>query len=370
MKKLFAVIAAFSMMIFVSCGDNGETAVSDDNVKVDENQETDEETVNDTAVDETEDFDNETTEETDNEAPDEADDIQITDDDGIITETCSTEGSKRFGLTPCGKDNKGVFRQDCMAGFWTDSTDCLDFNGTYAQKMWFTAKSKVATIDMAEAWTRTYFVVNQVQEKDKLHITAKICNIKIDNSASGTLKLNMLQSFADALPLLPKESELIMKDDGTIEFTQGTSWEIRSIDPACYGDKPGDYTLPDKETDLCVQDWDNDTIPGLKVVATGLMNGDVHIVEKSSSEFKNGWFAADGQTAGGDIFWTDVQEVVKTTNSLLKSGAQNSWKEVSDKFTGSANFFEQFKIPDGSDCTYVVTNVATIFNPDPVNIDD
>ncbi|HQB09379.1 MAG TPA: hypothetical protein PLW37_05890, partial [bacterium] len=279
-------------------------------------------------------------------------------------------GEKRFGETPCGKNEKGVLRQDCIEGKWTDTEACLDFNGTYAQKMWFTAASKVVTINMAEAWTRTYFVVEQEQEKDKLHITAKICNIKIDNSASSILKLNMLQSFADALPYLPKESGLIMKNDGTIEFTQDVSWEIRSVDPACYGDNPGGYELPEKETDACVQDWDNDTIPGLKVVATGTMSGDVHIVEKSSSKFENGWFAADGQTAGGNVIWTDEQNVVKTNNSLLKSGAQNSMKETSDHFSGPANFFEQFKIPDGSDCTYVVQNVATIFNPDPINIDD
>lgn len=365
MEKLFTIAVLVSMFLFVSCGSS--TSENDENTKVDEN-ETPDEADDNAAVDEEQ--DESVVVDEGNEIPDESVDTEPSDDDSTETETCSTEGSKRFGSTACGKNNKGVFRQDCVSGFWTDSTDCLDFNGTYAQKMWFTAKSKVATINMAEAWTRTYFMVEQVQEKDKLHITAKICSIKIDNSASSILKLNMLQSFADALPFLSKESGLIMKDDGTIEFTQDTSWEIRSVDPACYGNDPANYILPDKENDACVQDWDKDTIPGLKVVATGTMSGEVHIVEKSSSEFRNGWFAADGQTAGGNIFWTDVQEVVKTTNSLLKSGAQNSWKEVSEHFAGSANFFEQFKIPDGSDCTYVTTNAKTIFKADPVNIDD
>ncbi|HQI05408.1 MAG TPA: hypothetical protein PL195_09105, partial [bacterium] len=240
----------------------------------------------------------------------------------------------------------------------------------YAQKMWFTAASKVATINMAEAWTRTYFHIVQEQDEDKVFIKAKICSIKIDNSASSILKLNMLQSFADALPLLPKESFLVDNGNGTFGFTQDVSWEIRSVDPACYGDNPGGYELPEKETDACVQDWDNDTIPGLKVVATGTMSGDVHIVEKSSSKFENGWFATDGQTAGGNVIWTDEQNVVKTNNSLLKSGAQNSMKVTSEHFSGPANFFEQFKIPEGSDCAYVVFYSASIFNPDPINIDD
>ena len=91
---------------------------------------------------------------------------------------------------------------------------------------------------------------------------------------------------------------------------------------------------------------------------------------KSSSKFENGWFAADGLTAGGDIVWTDEQIVLKTTNSLLKSGALNSMKDKSEHFQGNANFFEQFKIPDGSDCAYVVQNITAIFNADPINIDD
>ncbi|HRZ78587.1 MAG TPA: hypothetical protein P5044_01145 [bacterium] len=377
MKKLFALVAAFSMVFFISCGDNSETVENDDNVKVDDNQDNDDETVSDNAADETEDMD-EIAEEADNETPDEAeDDVQITDDDGVITETCSTEGDTRIGVTVCGSTGKGKLYQNCTGGVWVDSAKCTcdpgsypEVCGEYAQKMWFTAASKVATINMAEAWTRTYFYVVQEQEQDKIHIKAKICNIKIDNTKSYLLEMQMPQSFADALPLLPKESTLVDNGDGTYGFTQDTSWEIRSIDPACYGDKPGDYVLPNKETDPCVQDWDKDGIPGLYVKTAGTMSGYVHIVEKSSSKFENGWFAADGQTAGGDIIWTDEQKVLQASSGSLEMGAENQLKATSDEFDGSANFFEQFKIPDGSDCNYVVTNAGTIFNPDPVNIDD
>ncbi|HNW82065.1 MAG TPA: hypothetical protein PKG52_04160 [bacterium] len=376
MKKLFAVIAAFSMMIFVSCGDNGKTVENDDNVNVDENQETDNETLNDETVDDTEAQDNEVTEETDNENPDEVDDIQTTDDDGIITQTCTTEGDSRIGSTVCGSTGKGKLYQNCTDGIWVDSAKCTcdpgnypEVCGDYAQKMWFTASSKVATINMAEAWTRTYFYIVQEQDGNLIHIKAKICNIKIDNTKSYLLEMQMPQSFADALPLLPKESTLVDNGDGTYGFTQDVSWEIRSIDPNCYGTNPGGYTLPGKSTDSCVQDWDKDGIPGLYVKTAGTMSGYVHIVEKSSSKFENGWFAADGQTSGGDIIWTDEQEVLQASSASLEMGAENQLKATSDEFTGSANFFEQFKIPDGSNCAYVVDNAATIFNPDPVNID-
>ena len=377
MKK-FLVVFTVLMFMFVSCGgDDGDIGNTGD--------------TGDTADDTGDDTGNtgddigDTGTETD---LDEADDTDIgntgdTGDDGDTGntgdtgETCQTEGETRIGETVCGSTNHGKLYQECVSGVWTDTEKCTcdpgeypEVCGTYAQKMWFTAASKVATINMAEAWTRTYFVLDQEQEQDKVHIKAKICNIKIDNTVSYLLQMMMPQSFADALPILPKESTLVNNGDGTYGFTQDVFWELRSVDPNCYGDNPGGYTLPQNSSDPCAQDWDNDGVPGLYVKASGTMGGDIHIVEKSSSKFVDSWFAADGQTAGGVVEWTDEQVVLQASSSTLKMGADNQMKETSDKFEGIANFFEQFKVPDGSDCTYVVTNAATIFNADPINIDE
>ncbi|MBQ4437466.1 PT domain-containing protein [bacterium] len=375
MKKIVVILAAFVLALFVvSCGgDSGET---DTNPTDEPTNPTDEPT------NPTEEPTNPTDEPTDNptdEPSNPTDEPTNPTDEPTdpVAETC-TEGATRLGETVCGSTQHGKLYQICKDGNWEDTEKCTcdpgeypEVCGYYGQKMWFTSKSKVATIDLAEGWTRTYFHIVQEQEQDKVHVKATFCNIKIGNS-SGLMTVNMPQSFADALGTLDKESWLTKKDDGTFGFEQDTSWELRSIDPACYATiGPEAYQLPSNASDPCVQDWDNDGIPGLRVVASGTLSGTIDMVEKSSSKFRDGWFSEDGQTAGGIVDWTDEQKVLTASSPALKLGSNNIQKENSDQpdFKGElANFFEQYKIPDGSDCAYIVNNAATIFPPDPVEL--
>ena len=350
MKKIVVILAAFVLALFVvSCGgDSGET---DTNPTDEPTNPTDEPT-------------NPTEEPTD-----------------PVAETC-TEGDIRVGDTACPDNPKGKLHQKCENGSWVDiEGTCIlcdpgDYPkvcGTYAQKMWFTSVSKLYSIDGAEGWTRTYFHIVQEQEQEKVHIKATYCNIKIDNDKSNLLAIVMPQSFADALGTADKESVITKNDDGTFGFDQDVFWEIRAIDPACYGDKPEDYVLPEDENE-CVQNWDNDDLPGLTVNAKGTLGGNASMgmVEKSSSKIHTGLISKGGLQINALVDWTDEQKilVVEGVNQLLKSGAQNLQQNSSKQpgFTGPFNFIEQFKIPEGSDCAYIVNNAATIFSPDPVEL--
>ena len=293
-----------------------------------------------------------------------------------VTGNC-TEGETRLGETVCGSTQHGKLYQICKDGDWEDTEKCTcdpgeypEVCGYYGQKMWFTSTSKVATIDLAEGWTRTYFHIVQEQEQDKIHIKATYCHIKIDNSMSSLLQVIMPQSFADALGTADKESVIVKNDDNTFGFEQDVFWEIRGIDPACYGDNPAGYTLPTDSNDPCVQDWDNDGMPGLTVNAKGTIGGNsiMNMVEKSSSTIHDGLISEDGLKIDAQVSWTDEQKILYAENNALKGGSVNQIKEESSKFDGPANFIEQVKIEDGSDCAFIVNNAGTIFSPDPVNL--
>ncbi len=94
------------------------------------------------------------------------------------------------------------------------------------------------------------------------------------------------------------------------------------------------------------------------------------MVEKAASMIHDGLVSEDGQTITALVDWTDEQKMLYSSNALLKSGATNHQQNSSKQpgFTGPFNFIEQVKIPDGSDCDYIVNNAATIFSPDPVNL--
>ena len=181
----------------------------------------------------------------------------------------------------------------------------------------------------------------------------------------------MPQSFADALGTADKESVLAKRDDGTVDFAQDVFWELRGIDPTCYGDNPAGYTLPENKDDPCVQDWDEDGNPGLSISAKGAMGGNMYMIEKASSKIHDGLVSADGQKITALVDWTDKQKILWASTDTLEKGSDNVQQNSSSQAgfgNGPFNFIEQFKIPEGSDCAYIVTNAATLFSPDPVTL--
>lgn len=408
MKKFVVILAVFVMALFVvSCGggndepaDSGDTDTNNEKPADTDTDTSDSDTgaeTPDTATDTDTDTntDTEPTNEPTQEEPTdpsdpcaanpcEANETCMADATAEAGYVCKCqEGDVRVGDTACPDNPKGKLHQKCENGSWADiEGTCIlcdpgDYPkvcGTYAQKMWFTSVSKLYSIDGAEGWTRTYFHIVQEQEQDKVHIKATYCNIKIDNDKSDLLAIVMPDSFAEALGTAGKESVIVKNDDGTFGFNQDVFWEIRGIDPACYGENPAEYTLPENKDDQCVQNWDNDSLPGLTVIAKGTLGGNASMgmIEKSSSKIHTGLISKNGLQINALVDWTDEQKilVVEGVNQLLKSGAQNLQQNSSKQpgFTGPFNFIEQFKIPEGSDCAYIVNNAATIFSPDPVTL--
>lgn len=377
MKRFIVILAAFVLTLFVvSCG--GDSGSSDTNPTDEPTNQADDPTdPTDEPTNPTDPTDEPTDEPTNPTDPtDEPTDEPTEEPTDPTAETC-TEGETRLGETVCGSTSHGKLYQVCKDGDWEDTEKCTcdpgeypEVCGYYGQKMWFTSTSKVATIDLAEGWTRTYFHIVQEQEQDKIHIKATYCNIKIDNSMSALLQVIMPQSFADALGTADKESVITKNLDGTFGFDQDVFWEIRGIDPNCYGDNPAGYVLPSNSADPCVQDWDNDGMPGLTVNAKGSIGGNsmMNMIEKSSSRIYDGNISEDGQKINALVSWTDEQKILYAENNALKGGSDNQIKNESSKFDGPANFIEQVKIEDGSDCAFIVNNAGTIFSPDPVNL--
>jgi hypothetical protein len=94
----------------------------------------------------------------------------------------------------------------------------------------------------------------------------------------------------------------------------------------------------------------------------------MNMVEKSSSIIHDGTISEDGKKIFALVSWTDEQKILFAENSALTGGSDNKIKDKSNKFDGPANFIEQVKIEDGSDCAFIVNNAGTIFSPDPVNL--
>lgn len=335
MKKQFLFL--FAALFIVSCGDEATGPQADTNGVPDESAVTDDAVTDEAVV-----VDEDTVEPVDQVDP--SDQSDQTDQTIIPDETTDELLSDEDTEVPDDTD------PDCQPGAYPEVC------GSWAQQMIFTATAKVAGFDAATAEIRTLFRMTQRQQGGHLWIDSKICHIIIENkTALNPIKILMPQSFADSLIMLHKEADIEL--DGT--YYQAPYWELRSIKQSILPADQGTYELPTEPTDPDVEDWDNDTIPGLRVnVNAGLSNGVTHIVEKSSSEL---WGTVKGtgetQTIDGTVYWTDKQVVLSTDNVLFKGGAQNVLKE------DGANIWRQKRIPAEWTCTEVMANGDTLFPP-------
>ncbi len=320
MKKIALILSILSTLFFLSCGNDSSNPATDNTVSDNESTEN-------------------LTEQTNNDA------------DKVVVDIDQTEATT--------DEIQDVVQNDEE----TPDEDIQEqgkLSGTWAQKMWFTADSKVYSIGGVTGWTRTYFLLHQVQKGDKLEIESKICDIKIKNSSS-LMTVTLPQSFVDALSshILHKTATL-KEENGKTTYYQPVFWELRSVDLSKIKDY-ANFKLPTDGKDPLVQDWDKDGVPGMKTIAKGTMSGEISIIEKSSSELF-GTVESDDKIAG-TVNWTDEQKVVFTTNSLLKAGATNTMKK------DGPNTWEQYRIPEGSDCKYIIQHAKELFSKDPVDID-
>ncbi len=318
------LLALGAILLFaVSCGESGTTA-NDTNETNDQTQPADQTAVTDTDTAQTPD----TAADTAVQKDDAATDSEVPEQDSLIS------------------DEDVV--SDCKPGEFPNTC------GTWAQKMFFTATSKVLSIPAATATTETLFLIKHRQDGAKIWADSKICHIEIKNN-TGMLEIKMPPSFANGLKLLHKEATL-KKENGKVTYFQDTYWELRSVTQPAQGEDPAKYVLPTAETDPRAEDWDNDGTKGLLVVIGGTMSGNTHIVEKSSSKL-NGEVTGEGQNMviGGAVYWTDEQVVLKTDNIGLKKGAENYIKE------SERNDWKQVRVDDNWTCDDIIKNGATLF---------
>ncbi len=342
MKNLRVIWCGILVFFLVSCGEESsgpkpdtsgatdETAVSDETETSDNAPAVDEETTDNTVIDE----------DTSNESG--MNDLETTaDGDSSVSDEMISDTDEELSDEDSGDP-------DCQPGAYPNTC------GVWAQKMIFTATAKVAGFDAATAEIRTLFRLTHRQQGAHIWADSKICHIIVENKTPlNPINILMPQSFADALIMLHKEADIDL--DGN--YYQPPYWELRSVDQDSIGPDPAQYVLPIDPTDPRVEDWDNDSEPGLRVnVNAGFSSGVTHIVEKSSSEL---WGRVEGfgdeMIIGGTVYWTDEQKVIKTDNVLFKGGAQNVIDET------RTNAWRQVRIPAAWTCADVIANGGSLF---------
>jgi hypothetical protein len=257
---------------------------------------------------------------------------------------------------PCSIDHPNGF---CPNDLVCSDATCIEnlislgdfntFNGKFAQLYHFESTTKVFGIDTFST-TDTILILDQVEDGDVVNVNATICDIDLINGESGLGPVQIVVPDAFVNSLNPSQIVYHLTQDGTnVLITHEKLIEIRGanfIDPA-------NDPMPEDATDLRVYDQDGDGHPGMTIIATGVISGEMYTVQRTTSAI-NGYITSS-DTFDGMVVWSDEQVVLEAENSVLE-GAMLTTPHLED------SKFYTTRIDSNSDCQYVIDNKDILFS--------
>ena len=118
---------------------------------------------------------------------------------------------------------------------------------------------------------------------------------------------------------------------------------------------PATDPLPTDPTDPAVVDQDADGKPGMTLRLTGLVDGEIYVVQR-------GYTAASGAAESADevrghVDFVSEQVILESDPTSIKDLASQAATDT----TPCASFFRMKRLDAGSDCAFVIASFATLF---------
>lgn len=214
------------------------------------------------------------------------------------------------------------------------------YSGTYVLLQQTTTVAEVPVVADVVASTRAVSLQKLRFEGDRLYGQGTLCDLRIESSSS-LVKTELPAAFRRALPPVRTDARLL-EQDGKLFFQQG--WQTLVVGARL--ERP-DAPLPTSAEDPRVVDADGDGQPGVTVKVSGLVSGEIYLVQRSRSRFR-GEQVKDGFR--GRIEFENEQSILGATRSVLKSApdAKPDWNR---------SFFYLKKVPDSTSCA-AATQIA------------
>jgi len=217
----------------------------------------------------------------------------------------------------------------------------LDLTGVWAQ---LDVRSALATVPLAGQVTRTttsVFRASLVQQGDQLQVTLELCGLW---SESGT---DLVQTiFPDALvaSIAPQAYTVALRQDDL-----GVAYEgPRHVDARGY--RPTgepDEALPEAPEDPRVYDQDGDGRPGITVRISGVVSGEVWLVQRLTTRALGRVTSPD--RIEGLLEWQDEQRHLGTDNTLLKDPTPSRPDPEA-----ANSYFRSVRVEAGDDCAAIL----------------
>jgi hypothetical protein len=227
------------------------------------------------------------------------------------------------------------------------ATSTGDVTGTWAVLQLNTA---VVTALNSTQIARNVHVYVMTQTGTDVSVTERLCEIKIDDT-QDLEHTRMLPKFAPSIPMLTRNGALV-DNGGTLEFTTEQAYTSRGITLVNIATDP----LPTDPSDPRIGDWDEDGNPGITLLLDGVLRGQAYVIQRD-------WNAYTGAQTAPDL----IEGLAAWESDQIYLGSDPpEIAEINAIATPdpdpTTHTFMLVRIPDGSDCSYVLANQCTLFN--------
>jgi hypothetical protein len=224
----------------------------------------------------------------------------------------------------------------------------LSFVGTWAQIQHSeTVTDSPLGGDTINTTIHTLHLVEVTEEADgTLKAHHSICDIQAESDFIQTETI-IPAAYINALEPYSRSVDF---NWSTKEFTAERVTEVKG----CILDDPENDDLPTSDSDPRVIDQDGDGHPGMTIQISGLINGDLYVVERN-------WTLLEGTIVNdtrveGLLSWGVEQNKLGTSNVLLSMDI-SSWVDPDP----NKSSFEMIRANDGADCAALSAEFGQLF---------
>ena len=228
-----------------------------------------------------------------------------------------------------------------------------DVSGT-----WAVVETSIARVSQplnSEQISRNLYTFEITQTGTDLQIVEHTCDIEVDD-ATGIETTRMLPALFTNIPPLTRAGALVPDGNGKFTFTTELAIHLRGVTMT----DPANDPMPERDggvaAGVVIVDTDMDSHPGITLLLDGLLRGQAYVVQRDHNQYTATQTSPD-QVEGHNVWASEQVYLGSDPESIANLNIPATPDPDASKHTGVL-----VRVPDGSDCSYVVTNQCQLFN--------
>lgn len=245
----------------------------------------------------------------------------------------------------------GADAGDDGGGCGTDCTpvDPESLPGTYAMLQVNARITNVPVVGLTH--TETHALLRATVTRggaDRLDMLIEVCDLK-QVSETTLVRVVFPEAFLKSLETYPRVIEL-RPDLGTNRFISPLAVEVYGVHLA----DPVNDALPTEAGDSRVYDQDGDGKPGVTIRVTGLVDGEIWLIQRSRSTLQ-GAFESPDRWSG--LIDSEVEQVYLGADNPILAKPNESTKDPDP----SHSYIQLSRVPADKDCVWIREQAEALF---------